>query len=177
MTWLKVAGVALTITLLTGAALVGGGRLPMLAEIADRAEDAARNARIAERNTAEAVRSTEALAEIARDVQAQVRASTRLLETQLRIEESARASTSRSSALAARVARIRDALKSLEDDLLGLSALSARAGGQADITSNAALNLRDNLEELVARFAVVTRESRELNQKSEGFGEIRDLLP
>jgi hypothetical protein len=163
-----------TLALLGGAIAIGGGTPLSPATIARRAETAAENSRIAERNTETAARDTRALAKIARDVGSQLESSRRMLHIQLEIERSSRSTAERSSRLRNAIGAIERTLSTLETPLRKLAEIAERGMGAARTNAAVADRLREQMSTLIARYRVVTRESRELNRKARGYEKLRE---
>ena len=171
---LKVLSVLATAILLVAAIAIGGGALPRPDRLASLAGEASRNTKEAAENIKRAVDDTEALAVIADNVTDQLRTSERLLETQLRIEKSSREGAAMSRSLTEDIDRIERVLNRLKVRLIATSTLSESTSSLAESSSAAATDLQETLDHLQARFDVLVKESRELNRKAHGFGELQD---
>ncbi len=108
---LKTTSVVLTVALIIGAIVLGGGVPLSPAEIADATTSALDNATIAERNTSIAARDTRALAEIAGNVQSQLVTSRRMLSIQLEIEDATRDTAEQARDLRGALTGVRNALE------------------------------------------------------------------
>ena len=170
---LKILSGITTAAFVVGAVVIGGGHPVSPARIARTTSEAASNAAAAERNTNRAAESTRALVTIAENVASQVESSRRLLEIQLRLENSAREGTETSRDLQKAINEIRGALIGLRGDIEALTTLSERtvAGGHAAAEAGVAIEAR--LRALQARFEEVIEQSRRLNRKARGYEEAR----
>lgn len=171
--FVKAASLLLTGLFVLFAVLAGGGTPPSPQAIAAAVSDAADHLDRAQTNIRSAVEDTEALAVIASNVESQLETSKQLLETQLEIEQSSKKGLELSRDLAESLAGVGDAIGGLEDELLALSVDSGRVTESSEAIELAASDLDAKLDSLIARFGVVTRESRELNRKARGFEELR----
>ena len=169
---LKVASALATLALVIAAVGVGAGKPLSPARIARLTSEAADNLRLAESNTEEAVRATEALVTIERNVQSQLATSRRLLETQLGIESSSKAGLEISRGVADRIGAVASSLEGLVGRLRRVAALSSSVTGSAEAGEAAAENLEAALDRLISRYEVAVRESRELNKKARAFEQV-----
>ena len=170
---LKTASALVTVALVVAAVGVGAGKPLSPARIAKLTSDAADNLRIAESNTEDAVRATEALATIEKNVQSQLATSRRLLETQLGIEESSTEGLAISRGVGDRIGAVASALEGLVGRLRDVGALSSSVTGSAEAGEAAAIDLEAALDRLISRYEVAVRESRELNKKARAFEQVR----
>jgi uncharacterized protein YgfB (UPF0149 family) len=173
----KIISAALTAVFVAGAFLIGGGTPLSPKEIADATSKAANNAKEAADNTAQAERSTRALAEIAEDVRSQLESSEKLLQIQLGLEDSSRVGADRAEALERDIAAIGRALANLQRAGEALSSASGEAGSQVETLAGSATDLEDEIAALGRRFGRVVKESRELNRKARGFERLGDPIP
>ena len=169
----KAASGLATLALVVAAVGVGAGKPLSPARIANLTSEAADNLRIAVSNTEDAVRATEALATIEKNVQSQLATSRRLLETQLGIEESSKAGLDISRGVADRIGAVAGALEGLVGRLRDVGSLSSSVTGSAEAGEAAAEDLEAALDHLIARYEVAVRESRELNKKARAFEQVR----
>lgn len=170
---LRIISGLLSCGLVFGAWAIGGGTPLTPAELARATEGAVDNALIAANNTRRAADDTEALAQIMRNVRAQLDTSKRMLRTQLTIESASRTSVGTSRALTTRIEDIAVALADLERRLRNLARLAATSGGRARAVADAAGRLDTTLDRLRTHFDRVVDESRELNRKAKAFDEVR----
>ena len=170
---LKLLSGALTVALLAGAVLIGGGVPPSPGEIARSTSRAADNVKEAVDNTRTAVQSTQSLRRIADSVHDQVEASHRLLDIQLEIEGSSRAGARESVAVERSVASIRATLARLEAGIAALTELSSKTGDHAASSAEDAKALVDALDVLQAKFDVVVAQSRKLDRKARGYRKLK----
>jgi hypothetical protein len=170
---LKLLSLGTTILMSAGAFVIGGG-LPLApAEILAFARDAASNVQEAVGNTRLAARRTESLRVIAENVRSQVAASHRLLEIQLRIEQSSEQGVERSQDLARVLRAVESTIGNLQARLRRLTRTSRNAGSGANATADAGDDLDATLQELIGRFDEVVKQSRRLNRKARAYGQLR----
>jgi hypothetical protein len=167
------AGIALTVALLAGAVVIGGGIPLTPAEIARNTRRAADNASTAVDNTHSAVVRTRALERVAAAVRAQVDASHRLLEIQLGIEDSTRRGAGRTTRLEQELAAVGASLDRLGEGLAGVRDLSARAARASETSVTVAAELDRRIDVLKVKFDRVVRESRRLDRKARGYRKLR----
>ena len=152
---------------------IGAGVPLSPARIAKVTGDATDNLEVAQANIEEAVESTEALAEIERNVSSQLQTSRRLLETQLGIEESSTSGLDLSRRLVGRIGDVGDELRHLVGRLQDVSTASSSVSSSAEAGETAADSLEETLDHLISRYEVAVRESRELNKKARAFERVR----
>lgn len=169
----KLVSVVLTVAFAGGAIAIGAGAPVSPARIAKVAGDATRNLKEAQANIDEAVGSTEALAEIERNVSSQLATSRRLLETQLSIESTSEEGVELSRQLVDRIDAVGTELSGLVERLRDVAATSEDISGTARSSERAASELQATLDRLIARYEVAVRESRELNKKARAYEQVR----
>ena len=174
MNAIKIAAIAITLVLIGVAVAIGGGAPLSPAKVASALEDAAHNVRAAEENTAKAAASTRALITIARNVDSQVRSSRRLLETQLRLEGSARHGARRTNDLRAGIDGITAALIEVKHHLQELAGLSPATVSAGERSASRGESVGSALAKLRSIFRKVVHESRELNRKARGYQRLTD---
>jgi hypothetical protein len=166
-----ISGIA-TAGLVVGAVAIGAGAPLSPARIARATSDAARNLEVAQENTQQAARDTEALATIEKNVGSQLDTSRRMLDTQLGIERSSEEGLEVSKVVVTRIDRVNQALTDVVGRLEGISSLSNRITAAAENAEGAADTLETRLEILMERYEVAVRESRKLNRKARAFEEV-----
>lgn len=170
----KIASVVATVALAGGAIAIGGGNPLSPGRIAGSTQRAAANVAEAERNTSRAAESTRSLVTIADNVRRQANSSRKLLEIQLRLEESSREGAARAGDLQAGIADATSELRSLKKAIARIAGASKATVDAGLAAAAAGESIGSALRTLQDRFDEVTEQSRRLNRKARGFAELKD---